>query len=97
MDTEEFNFTSVNGSAKNRDQDEGKRLNKEQKVILVEFLEKHPELKSGKFSATFTKKISTKLWMEVATLLNSIPCASKKSHDQWRKVSFDLNSEINKH
>ncbi|KAJ6647654.1 hypothetical protein Bhyg_02877 [Pseudolycoriella hygida] len=72
-------------SLKADDEGKNKRLSTTQKEILVEFLEKHPELKSGKFSATFTNKTSTSLWKEVAGLLNAVPLAAIKTHDQWRK------------
>ncbi|KAJ6642976.1 hypothetical protein Bhyg_07932, partial [Pseudolycoriella hygida] len=86
------------------DEEKNKRLCTTQKEILVEFLEKHPELKSGKFSATFTNKISTSLWKEVAGLLNAVPLAPIKTHDQWRKCWTDMKrntkqkaSRIKKH
>ena len=92
MDFGEIN--SAQFKVKREIKDELKRVNNEQKKILVEFLEKHPELKSGKFSATFTKKLSTRLWMDVSTILNAVPCAANKTHDQWKKVGFFVNLTI---
>ena len=66
--------------------EEKKRISTQQKEILVEFLEKHPELKSGKFSSTFTAKISKSLWIELSNLLNAVPCGAIKTHDMWKKV-----------
>lgn len=75
--------------------EEKKRINFEQKEILVEFLEKHPELKSGKFTSTFTAKISRRLWTDVSILLNAVPCGAVKSYDQWKKVRyFELNLNV---
>lgn len=61
---------------------------KAQKEILIEFMAKHPELRSGRFTATFTFQKAKYLWNELADSLNSIPSGSQKDWRQWRKVSF---------
>lgn len=48
-------------------------------------MQKHPELQSGKFSATFTFKHAQKLWEKATDELHKIPGAVK-SWKQWRKV-----------
>lgn len=53
--------------------------------LLVEFMEKHPKLIKGKFSADFTLKNAQKLWAEISLILNSVPGA-KKEWKQWRKI-----------
>lgn len=53
-------------------------LSPEQKNELVEFIENHPRLKSGKFSNEFTFKDAQTLWMEITHILNSMPGAKKE-------------------
>lgn len=48
-------------------------------------MRKHPELQSGKFSATFTYKHAQKLWEKVTTELHEISDAQTE-WKQWRKV-----------
>lgn len=50
-------------------------------------MKKNPELKSGKFSATFTAKDAQKIWMELVEELHKIPNRAVKEWKQWRKVS----------
>lgn len=58
----------------------------EQKKELISFMEEHPELKSGKFSSTFTCKTAQQLWIRLTIMLNALP-GTKKEWKQWRKVS----------
>ncbi|XP_018397679.1 PREDICTED: uncharacterized protein LOC108781168 [Cyphomyrmex costatus] len=66
-------------------------INEEQKNLLIEFMQKHPELQSGKFSATFTFKHAQKLWEKATDELHKIPGAVK-SWKQWRKTWQDIRS-----
>ncbi|XP_071582266.1 uncharacterized protein [Temnothorax nylanderi] len=66
-------------------------VNEEQKNLLVEFMRKHPELQSGKFSATFNYKHAQKLWEKVTAELHKIPGAQKE-WKQWRKTWQDMRS-----
>lgn len=61
-----------------------------QKELLVNFLEKHPEMYSGKFTDTYTKNVSLRLWTEITNILNSVPGAPAKEWRQWRKVHNQL-------
>ena len=58
-----------------------------QKEMLVAFMEKHPQLKTRKFSNIFTHKDARNLWSEVTVVLNQCPNGSKKEWEQWRKVT----------
>ncbi|EFN80913.1 hypothetical protein EAI_11606, partial [Harpegnathos saltator] len=60
---------------------------------IAEFMRKHPELHSGKFSATFTFKHAQKLWEKVTAELHEIPGAQKE-WKQWRKTWQDMRSSI---
>lgn len=60
-------------------------ITKEQKQILINFIEQHHELKSGKFTSNFTVKQGQSLWVEVAKNLNAVPGA-RKTWQKWRKV-----------
>lgn len=59
-----------------------------QKTELIHFMEKNPQLRSGKFTKTFTFKKSQELWITITNSLNSLPGA-QKTWQQWRKVSFE--------
>lgn len=61
-------------------------ISSDQKTFLLDFIEQHPKIKTGKFDASFTFKDSRKAWEEIADQLNSIPGA-KKDYIHWRKVS----------
>lgn len=62
----------------------------EQKEILIEYMKNNIQLRSGKFSATFTAKDAQKMWIELAEELHKIPNEAVKEWKQWRKVSKDL-------
>lgn len=67
----------------------------EQKKIILEFIKKHPNLASGKFSNNFTQKEAQRLWQELSVILNS--CGTEKDWKSWRKVIilFIENSILN--
>lgn len=62
----------------------------EQKEALIEFMKQNPELKSGKFSATFTLKEAQKAWLRLTEELHKIPNGAVKDWKQWRKVSKEI-------
>ncbi|CAG9772263.1 unnamed protein product [Ceutorhynchus assimilis] len=68
-----------------------KTLTKEQKKVLVQFMEEHPELNSGKFSNEFTFKKAKEMWMDLANLLNAMPGCCKE-WTKWRKTWHDLKN-----
>lgn len=61
-------------------------ISSEQKKELVDFLNTHPELRSGKFTKHFTFKTAQSLWVKLTEDLNCLPGA-KKDWRQWRRVS----------
>lgn len=61
----------------------------EQKQALLEFMQRNVQLQSGKFSATFTAKDASKLWIALADDLHKIPNGAVKEWKQWRKVNRD--------
>lgn len=50
----------------------------EQKEVLIEFMKKDPELRAGKFSATFTAKDAQKRWMALTEEVHKIPNGAVK-------------------
>ncbi|XP_023289235.1 uncharacterized protein LOC111674147 [Orussus abietinus] len=66
-------------------------INGEQKYYLIEFMGKHPELRRGKFSASFSHKQAQKLWKEVTEQLNAIPGVVKE-WKQWRTTWQDIRT-----
>ncbi|XP_031334650.1 uncharacterized protein LOC116164596 [Photinus pyralis] len=67
-------------------------INYNQKKMLIEYLKKHPQLVSGKFTSTFTYKNAESQWQEISNILNSIPGGSTKNWKSWRKTWQDLRS-----
>ncbi|XP_031335001.1 uncharacterized protein LOC116178458 [Photinus pyralis] len=65
-------------------------INAAQKQTLTDFVFEHKEMYVGKFTATYTKAVSEKLWQEVTVLLNSIPGGPSKDWKLWRKTWIDL-------
>jgi hypothetical protein len=63
----------------------GSPISEEQKKMLIDYLDAHPDLKTGKFSSKFTHQDSMKLWQDIGVHLNSIP-GSRKDWKDWRKV-----------
>ncbi|KAJ3622393.1 hypothetical protein MTP99_002906 [Tenebrio molitor] len=61
----------------------------EQKEILVEFMGIHPELISGKFSSSFSKKDGEALWKLLGETLNST-IGPQKEWKAWIKTWQDL-------
>lgn len=61
----------------------------EQKETLIELMKQNPELRSGKFSATFTTKDAQRMWIALAEELHKVPNGAIKDWKQWRKVSRD--------
>ncbi|KAG5894389.1 hypothetical protein JTB14_031853 [Gonioctena quinquepunctata] len=60
-------------------------MSKFQEVYSIQFLEDHPELKSGKLTQNFTFKKAQALWQEVAAALNAMP-GSKKEWEKWLAI-----------
>ena len=61
-------------------------ISKNQKDCLIDFLEDHPNLRTGKFDKTFSYRVAAGLWEECSQILNAIP-GSTKNWKSWRKVS----------
>lgn len=66
-----------------------KTISPQQKRMLLEFLEDHPQLLTQKQSNQFTNADTCKHWQEVSNKLNCIPGAIK-TWKEWRKVSVEL-------
>lgn len=58
-----------------------------QKNCLIEYVKRHPNLQSGKFSNQFTYKDAQKKCTTIGTILNSMPGAYT-DWKSWRKVKF---------
>lgn len=63
-------------------------INKLQKEMLVEYMEKNTQLQSGAFNQNFTFKKAHMLWEEITEILNSIAGGANKDWKQWRKVKM---------
>ncbi|CAH2101935.1 unnamed protein product [Euphydryas editha] len=67
------------------------KINAAQKHKLLDLLSSKPQLRSGKFSITFSHKDAQKEWEEIARVLNAIPGANK-DWKAWRKTWQDYMS-----
>ncbi|XP_044760896.1 uncharacterized protein LOC123318351 [Coccinella septempunctata] len=76
-----------NISSKNR----GASASAEQKKLLLDYMKKHPDLLSAKFSKKFTMKDARKLWVEISNILNTCDGANK-DWKSWRKTWHDIRS-----
>ncbi|KAJ3661697.1 hypothetical protein Zmor_006084 [Zophobas morio] len=65
------------------------KITEVQKDILLNFVKGNPDLASGKFSATFTKKKAEELWKTVADELNAT-VGPEKEWKAWRKTWQDM-------
>lgn len=63
-------------------------INLEQKRLMVEYVQKYPNLAKQKFSNDFTFKNAQQHWENLSQILNSVPGGSKKNWMQWRKVKL---------
>ncbi|XP_063390311.1 uncharacterized protein LOC134677685 [Cydia fagiglandana] len=63
-----------------------------QKKGLADIMASRTELRSGKFTSSFTHKKAQKEWEEITTILNAMPGATK-TWQQWRKSWQDLLSK----
>ncbi|XP_046401380.1 zinc finger protein 205-like isoform X2 [Ischnura elegans] len=66
------------------------KVNKEQKEMLLEFIEANKDLAKGKFSTPQGAKDAVRLWEEAAVKLNA--CGVRKSWKEWRKCWHDLKT-----
>ncbi|XP_044765607.1 uncharacterized protein LOC123321885 [Coccinella septempunctata] len=61
-----------------------------QKKIVIQFLNDHQELKTGKFTKDFTYQKAQALWEQVTNLLNCVPNGAVKPWSKWRKTWQDM-------
>lgn len=62
-------------------------MNKEQREILVNFMESHSQLASGAFTNQFTYAEGNKLWDQLTVQLAACSNgASNKTREDWKKV-----------
>ncbi|XP_055703480.1 uncharacterized protein LOC129801981 [Phlebotomus papatasi] len=71
-----------------------KRVSEAQQKALIKFMTAHPELRKGKFSATFTQKMAKVLWQKATIKLNAIPGGANKDALQWRRCWHDIKKVI---
>lgn len=62
------------------------KMNDNHWIVLIEFMEKHPNFARGQFSGPTGKLTQIKLWEELSQKLNSLGYGSKTT-EKWQKVS----------
>ncbi|KAF2901645.1 hypothetical protein ILUMI_04540 [Ignelater luminosus] len=68
-------------------------ISRQQKTVLIEYIEANSELVSGRFSASFTFKDAQLKWEQLAATLNAIPGA-QKDWKKWRKTWQDMKKSV---
>nr|CAD7464263.1 unnamed protein product [Timema tahoe] len=70
-----------------------KCITNEQKLILLDFVERNEDIKRGKLTQQFTAKDAAKLWEDIAKILNACAGASK-GWKEWRKTWQDIKTHV---
>ncbi|XP_018578551.1 uncharacterized protein LOC108916742 isoform X2 [Anoplophora glabripennis] len=64
------------------------KINHSHWEVLVDFMEKHPDLARGSFSGPNGKQEMKKLWQQLSNILNAIGMG-ERSTEKWQKVPTD--------
>ncbi|XP_051160599.1 uncharacterized protein LOC127281120 isoform X3 [Leptopilina boulardi] len=67
-----------------------KHINGEQKEKLIEFMLQHRDLAAGKINRNNYKQTADHLYVQLASILNSVVGGSVKDVDGWKKCWMDL-------
>lgn len=62
--------------------------------MLLDFVQLHPQLHTGKFTAVFTHAIAQSLWEQITITLNAVPGGGVKDWKQWRKVRVAIHNPL---
>ncbi|XP_018578550.1 myb-related transcription factor, partner of profilin-like isoform X1 [Anoplophora glabripennis] len=71
------------------------KINHSHWEVLVDFMEKHPDLARGSFSGPNGKQEMKKLWQQLSNILNAIGMG-ERSTEKWQKTWCDLKYTIKK-
>ncbi|XP_031344729.1 uncharacterized protein LOC116171854 [Photinus pyralis] len=77
------------------DREGGTKMTPEQKTIMVEFMEDHPDFAKGKLLGNDGKQNRKAMWDILTTQLNSVIGPKKTSH-KWQRVWIDLKNKVKK-
>lgn len=72
----------------------GRRTTTRQFEMMIDFMELHPKLVSGRLDPNFTVKDRQRLWDELSNLLNADENGSLKDAEKWRKTWNDLKNNV---
>lgn len=61
------------------------RLKEDHLTVLLDFMENHPDLATGRLSVTNAKEKFRELWMELSNILNSLGYGTR-TVEKWQKV-----------
>lgn len=65
----------------------GPKVSANQRLIMLDYMDQHRELVSGRFTATFTKIVQDRLWEQLANYLHVDGLGAVKDVKKWKKVS----------
>ncbi|XP_035224571.1 uncharacterized protein LOC118197172 [Stegodyphus dumicola] len=70
-------------------------MTKPQQQMILQYMEKHPDLFRGKITKEFTPQMKLEMWEDLATLLNERgPCV--KTTEKWRRTFIDWKCAVKK-
>ncbi|KFM72941.1 hypothetical protein X975_16698, partial [Stegodyphus mimosarum] len=70
-------------------------MTKPQQQMILQYMEKHPDLFRGRVTKEFTPQMKLEMWEELASLLNERgPCV--KTTEKWRRAFIDWKCAVKK-
>ncbi|XP_055376316.1 uncharacterized protein LOC129608680 [Condylostylus longicornis] len=73
-----------------------KRVSQEQKIALVEFLEKHRGVIISAENTLFNSEASNEKWEEITKTLNRYTEGAYKNSSQWKRCWLDMRKQVRK-
>ncbi|XP_046981394.1 uncharacterized protein LOC124550718 [Schistocerca americana] len=70
------------------------RISTEQRTVMLDFMIKHAELATGRYTGPDGVRHKQKLLQQLATELNSLPNGTSKTADKWMKSWQDWRSDV---
>ncbi|XP_049795499.1 uncharacterized protein LOC126210335 isoform X1 [Schistocerca nitens] len=70
------------------------RISTEQRTVMLDFMMKHAELATGRYTGPDGVRHKQKILQQLATELNSLPNGTSKTADKWMKSWQDWRSDV---
>lgn len=70
----------------------GPKITRNQRLIMLDFMEVHPELVSGRLDGDFTRAVQERLWMQLTDSLNADGMGPKRELKKWKQLRYPIFS-----